>query len=55
MISPQSTFSQMGMDSIMAVEINQLLNKSLELLLTAEDIRRMTFPKYFMGLKPRCF
>jgi len=44
-ISLHSTLSELGMDSMMAVEIKQTLERQFEVFLTPQDIRRMTFAK----------
>ena len=44
-ISLNSTLAELGMDSMMAVEIKQTLEREFEIFLTAQDIRSMTFSK----------
>ncbi|KAJ2952057.1 hypothetical protein O0L34_g4320 [Tuta absoluta] len=44
-ISQQAPLSEMGMDSVMAVEIKQTLERDYELFLTAQEIRLLTFAK----------
>lgn len=42
----QATLAELGMDSMMAVEIKQSLEREFEIFLTAQDIRTLTFAKY---------
>lgn len=44
-VSKQSRLSEMGMDSMMGVEIKQTLEREYGIFLTAEDIRNLTFGK----------
>lgn len=44
-ISMDSTLSEMGMDSLMAVEIKQSLEREFEIFLTPQDLRALTFAK----------
>ncbi|XP_050524285.1 fatty acid synthase [Daktulosphaira vitifoliae] len=44
-ISLHSTLAELGMDSMMAVEIKQTLERQFEVFLTPQDIRGMTFAK----------
>lgn len=44
-ISLHSSLSELGMDSMMAVEIKQTLEREYEVFLTAQDIRSMTFSR----------
>ncbi|XP_037954847.1 fatty acid synthase isoform X2 [Teleopsis dalmanni] len=44
-ISLGTTLSEMGMDSLMAVEIKQTLERDFELILTPQDLRSLTFQK----------
>ncbi|KAF2904462.1 hypothetical protein ILUMI_01702 [Ignelater luminosus] len=44
-ISLHSSLSELGMDSMMAVEIKQTLEREYEVFLTAQDIRSMTFAR----------
>ncbi|XP_077295534.1 fatty acid synthase-like [Arctopsyche grandis] len=44
-ISMQATLAELGMDSMMAVEIKQSLEREFEILLTAQDIRTLTFSR----------
>lgn len=44
-ISLHSTLAELGMDSMMAVEIKQTLERQFEVFLTPQDIRSMTFAK----------
>ncbi|XP_050425474.1 fatty acid synthase [Adelges cooleyi] len=44
-ISLHSTLAELGMDSMMAVEIKQTLERQFEVFLTPQDIRSLTFAK----------
>lgn len=44
-VSLGTTLSEMGMDSLMAVEIKQTLERDFELFLTPQDLRALTFQK----------
>ncbi|XP_011203074.2 fatty acid synthase [Bactrocera dorsalis] len=44
-ISLGTTLSEMGMDSLMAVEIKQTLERDFDLILTPQDLRALTFQK----------
>ncbi|XP_022831800.1 fatty acid synthase-like [Spodoptera litura] len=44
-VSQQSSLAELGMDSMMALEINQTLEREFEIFLTAQDIRTLTFAK----------
>lgn len=44
-MSPQTSLAELGMDSMMAVEIKQTLEREFELFLTAGDIRSLNFAK----------
>ncbi|XP_075218277.1 fatty acid synthase 3 [Lycorma delicatula] len=44
-VSLHSTLAELGMDSMMAVEIKQTLEREFEVFLTPQDIRGMTFSK----------
>lgn len=44
-VSLGTTLSEMGMDSLMAVEIKQALERDFELVLTPQDLRSLTFQK----------
>lgn len=44
-ISMDTTLSELGMDSLMAVEIKQTLEREYELFLTPQDLRSLTFMK----------
>lgn len=44
-ISMQATLAELGMDSMMAVEIKQSLEREFEIFLTAKDIRTLTFSR----------
>lgn len=44
-VSPHQTLPELGMDSIMAIEINQLLETEYEIVLTMQQLRAMTFDR----------
>lgn len=44
-VSMDATLSEIGMDSLMAVEIRQMLEREYELFLTPQDLRSLTFVK----------
>jgi len=44
-VSPNSSLAELGMDSMMAVEIKQTLEREFDLFLTAQEIRNLTFAK----------
>ncbi|XP_059474548.1 fatty acid synthase-like [Neocloeon triangulifer] len=44
-VSLHSTLAELGMDSMMAVEIKQTLEREFEMFLSAQDIRGLTFAK----------
>lgn len=44
-VSLHSTLAELGMDSMMAVEIKQTLEREFEVFLTPQDIRGLTFAK----------
>ena len=44
-VSPQTPLSELGMDSMMAVEIKQTLEREFEVFLTPQDIRSLNFAK----------
>jgi fatty acid synthase, animal type len=44
-ISQHSTLAELGMDSMMAVEIKQTLEREFEMFLSAQDIRGLTFAR----------
>jgi len=44
-ISMDATLSEIGMDSLMAVEIRQMLEREYELFLSPQDLRSLTFVK----------
>lgn len=44
-VSFHSTLAEIGMDSLMAVEVKQTLEREYELFLTAQDLRALTFAK----------
>jgi acyl carrier protein len=44
-VSLHSTLAELGMDSMMAVEIKQSLEQEFEVFLTAQEIRSLTFAR----------
>ncbi|XP_046964411.1 fatty acid synthase-like [Vanessa cardui] len=44
-VSQQVALAELGMDSMMAIEIKQTLEREFEMFLTAQDIRSLTFAK----------
>lgn len=44
-VSRNSSLAELGMDSMMAVEIKQTLEREFDILLTAQEIRNLTFEK----------
>uniref|UniRef100_A0A1B0B9K0 Fatty acid synthase n=1 Tax=Glossina palpalis gambiensis TaxID=67801 RepID=A0A1B0B9K0_9MUSC len=44
-VSLGTTLSEMGMDSLMAIEIKQTLERNFDLALTPQDLRALTFQK----------
>lgn len=55
-VSMQATFPELGMDSIMVIEIKQTLEREYEVFLTVQGIRSLTLAKY--NLRPdnsNCF
>lgn len=44
-INQQSTLAELGMDSMMGVEIKQTLEREYQIYLSAEDIRKLNFAK----------
>ena len=44
-VSLQTTLAELGMDSMMAVEIKQTLEREFEMFLSPQDIRGLTFAK----------
>lgn len=44
-ISKNSSLAELGMDSLMAIEIQQTLEREFEITLTAQDLRVLTFAK----------
>jgi len=44
-VSQNSSLAELGMDSMMAVEIKQTLEREFDLFLTAQEIRSLTFTK----------
>lgn len=45
-ISPYATLAELGMDSLMSVEIKQILEREFDVFLTSEELRMMTFGKF---------
>lgn len=45
-ISMHSTLPELGMDSMIAVEIKQFLEREKEVFLTPSDIRSLTFARF---------
>ncbi|KYM98433.1 Fatty acid synthase [Cyphomyrmex costatus] len=46
-VSQNSSLAELGMDSMMTVEINQTLEREFDIFLTAQEIRNLTFAKLF--------
>ncbi|XP_053675272.1 fatty acid synthase-like [Anopheles nili] len=44
-VSVESTLADIGMDSLMAVEIRQVLERDFDIILTPQDLRTLTFSK----------
>ncbi|XP_017774979.1 PREDICTED: fatty acid synthase-like [Nicrophorus vespilloides] len=44
-ISPNSTFAELGMDSLMVVEIQQLMEQNYDIFMKSNDIRNLTYAK----------
>ncbi|XP_011705573.1 PREDICTED: fatty acid synthase-like, partial [Wasmannia auropunctata] len=44
-VSRSMTLTELGMDSMMAVEIKQTLEREFDIFLTAQEIRTLTFAK----------
>ncbi|KAG5318197.1 FAS synthase, partial [Pseudoatta argentina] len=44
-VSPNSSLAELGMDSMMAVEIRQTLEREFNILFTVQEIRNLTFAK----------
>ena len=44
-ISQYTTFAELGMDSMMGTEINQILEKDFEIYVTSKDVMTLTFAK----------
>ncbi|KAL2715899.1 fatty acid synthase-like [Vespula squamosa] len=52
-VKPHTTLAELGMDSIMAVEIKQTLGREYEIYLTMQYIRRLNFARLMeMNIKP---
>lgn len=45
-VSPHTTLPELGMDSMMGVEVKQTLEREYDVFLTAQDIRTMTFARF---------
>ncbi|CAL1677398.1 unnamed protein product [Lasius platythorax] len=45
LVAPNIALAELGMDSMMAVEIKQTLEREFDILLTAQDIRNLNFAK----------
>ncbi|CAL1678644.1 unnamed protein product [Lasius platythorax] len=45
LVAPNIPLAELGMDSMMAVEIKQTLEREFDILLTAQDIRNLNFAK----------
>lgn len=44
-VSPHASLTELGMDSMMAVEMKQTLEREFEIFMTAQDIRTLNFAK----------
>ncbi|XP_022835183.1 fatty acid synthase-like isoform X1 [Spodoptera litura] len=44
-VSQQVSLADLGMDSMMALEINQILEREFKIFLTAQDVRTLTFAR----------
>ncbi|XP_011863921.1 PREDICTED: fatty acid synthase-like [Vollenhovia emeryi] len=44
-VSPNSYLAELGMDSMMAVEIKQTLEQEFDIFFSAQEIRNLTFTK----------
>lgn len=44
-VSAHSTFPELGMDSMMATEIKQTMEREFEIFMTAKDVRNLTFAR----------
>jgi len=44
-ISQNTSLSELGMDSMMVVEIKQILEREFDIFFTAQEIRNLTFAK----------
>ncbi|XP_018360096.1 PREDICTED: LOW QUALITY PROTEIN: fatty acid synthase-like [Trachymyrmex cornetzi] len=44
-VRPNSSLAELGMDSMMAVEIKQILEREFDIFVTAQEIRNLTFAK----------
>jgi len=51
-VAQYTSLAELGMDSMMAVEIKQTLEREYDIFLTAEDIRNLNFSK-LMSYKER--
>lgn len=44
-ISHQATLAELGMDSISAVEVKQILESEFEIIVTQKEVRGLTFSR----------
>lgn len=44
-VSPHTTLAELGMDSMMGVEVKQTLERDYDIAVTAQDLRTLTFAK----------
>lgn len=44
-VSLHCTLPELGMDSMMAIEVKELLERELNMFLTAQNVRSMTFAR----------
>jgi len=52
-VAQYASLAKLGMDSMMAVEIKQTLEREYDIFLTAEDIRNLNFAKLMRYNKER--
>lgn len=52
-VSLHATLPELGMDSMMAVEVKQLLEREFEIFLTPQDVRAMTFTRLHEIMKEK--
>ncbi|KAG5327038.1 FAS synthase, partial [Pseudoatta argentina] len=45
LVSPNSSLAELGMDSMMAIEIKQILEREFDIFVTAQEMRNLTFAK----------